>query len=167
MAFYNSDKYPSGKMVSVRRGWFAVRGYGDYEVVDYSKDTLMPTKATDNFELIQPFLLRFGRRRYYIGSVPQEGERVTKLVGKDETTGEPVVKEVGEKYTYLPVYSSLYFGSQCIARLYAVADTANLWIGTIGGYTVKFKSDEFHEYTKKDGEVIQYLVAEISKAYRG
>lgn len=162
---YNSDKYPDGRLRMMKRGFFAVKPYGSYEVRDASADTLVPDKTAENFGKIEPFMLKFFNRRFYISSIEQTAERVTKKAYRDESTGEVVVKEEGETYEYLPVYSSLNFGSQCVARLYKVKDEEDLWIGTLAGYTCKLDLATVHEYTKKDQSVIQYYVAEMSKSW--
>lgn len=144
------ERFPSGKFKTIRRGLFCVRPYGSYEVFDYSRDTIAPETTTDLFEELRPYLLKIYNRRFYIGSTVKQDE-----IKKGEREG--------EKYDYLPVYTSLRFGSLCSGRLIREKENPNFWIGTIYGNTIRLDLSKTHDYVKKDDSVLTYYVAEITR----
>lgn len=159
MIAWSNNKYPDGRFKRFSRAFCAVRAYGDYEVKDYSADTLMPEKTSDNFESLRPWLLRVGKyKRYYIGAEVLSAER--KKAKKDDKGN--VIAEEKELYNYLPVYRSLNFGSLCVGRLCEVKEEKGVWLGSVDGMTVKVDLDNVRTYEKKDGTDIKFCVAEVS-----
>lgn len=154
---WKDNKYPDGRFKTVHQAFCALRPYGEYEVRDYSADTLVPERTSENFEELKPWLMRLNGRKYYIGAFPKSDVRKKK---KKDDQGK-VIEEEETPYNYLPVYSSLNFGSLCVARLCEVEDEKDVWLGTVNGYTVKVDLTP-HSYEKKDGEEIHFAVAQVT-----